>query len=46
MRLILLKEDGTKVPFKNSAKGISDFIVSLNLLFHDLGINIRIYFDE
>ena len=44
MKLALIKGNGEVIQFKNSAKGIRDFIVNLNLLFHSLGINIRIKF--
>ncbi len=46
MKLSLLKEDGTKVIFKNTAKGISGFIILLNFLFDSENINIRILFEK
>mgnify|MGYP007069933575 CR=1 FL=1 len=46
MKLILVKENGERIHFKNRAKGVRDFIIHLDLLFKDLGINIRILFDE
>lgn len=46
MKLGLIMENGKKIEFKNSAKGISGFIILLNLLFESEGIKMRITFES